>query len=106
VEKKVHFHGLHAAVLHLLGFDYKRLTYKYAGRDFRLTDVHGEVVESSPKTLDSWRQALARHLPAVTKLIPAHLRGSLSPGIEDHTGDPGLHISARASRRAGWRRIH
>jgi Protein of unknown function (DUF1501) len=40
----VHVHDLHATILHLLGFDHTRLTYRYAGRDFRLTDVHGEVV--------------------------------------------------------------
>ena len=40
---KVHFHDLHATILHLLGLDHTRLTYRYAGRDFRLTDVHGEV---------------------------------------------------------------
>jgi len=44
VENKVHLHDLHATVLNLLGLDHKRLTYRYAGRDFRLTDVHGEVV--------------------------------------------------------------
>ena len=44
VEKKVHVHDLHATILHLLGFDHERFTYRYAGRDFRLTDVHGEVV--------------------------------------------------------------
>jgi hypothetical protein len=44
VEKPVHVHDLHATMLHLLGFDHTRLTYRYAGRDFRLTDVHGEVV--------------------------------------------------------------
>ncbi|MFN7937026.1 MAG: DUF1501 domain-containing protein [Bryobacteraceae bacterium] len=44
VEKKVHFHDLHATMLHLLGMDHLRLTYRYAGRDFRLTDVHGNVV--------------------------------------------------------------
>ena len=43
-EKKVHVHDLHATILHLLGFDHTRLTYRYAGRDFRLTDVYGEVV--------------------------------------------------------------
>jgi hypothetical protein len=37
-------HDLHAAILHLLGFDHARLTYRYAGRDFRLTDAHGEIV--------------------------------------------------------------
>jgi hypothetical protein len=45
VENKVHVHDLHATVLHLLGFDHTRLTYRYAGRDFRLTDVHGRVVQ-------------------------------------------------------------
>jgi uncharacterized protein DUF1501 len=44
VEKPVHVHDLHATILHLLGFDHTKLTYRYAGRDFRLTDVHGEVV--------------------------------------------------------------
>ncbi len=45
VEDKVHVHDLHATILHLLGFDHERLTYRYAGRDFRLTDVHGVVVK-------------------------------------------------------------
>jgi len=44
VENKVHVHDLHATVLCLLGFDHTRLTYRYAGRDFRLTDVEGNVV--------------------------------------------------------------
>lgn len=44
IENKVHFHDLHATVLHLLGLDHTKLTYRHAGRDFRLTDVHGEVV--------------------------------------------------------------
>ena len=42
---KVHVHDLHATLLHLLGFDHTKLTYRFQGRDFRLTDVHGEVVE-------------------------------------------------------------
>ena len=45
VVNKVHFHDLHATILYLLGLDHKRLTYRYAGRDFRLTDVHGNVVK-------------------------------------------------------------
>ncbi len=45
VEDIVHVHDFHATLLHLLGIDHKRLTYKYQGRDFRLTDVHGKVVE-------------------------------------------------------------
>jgi uncharacterized protein (DUF1501 family) len=44
VEKKVHVHDLHATILHLLGFDHEKFTFHYAGRDFRLTDVHGNVV--------------------------------------------------------------
>jgi len=44
VEQPVHVHDLHATMLHLLGFDHEKLTYRYAGRDFRLTDVHGRVV--------------------------------------------------------------
>ena len=40
----VHVHDLQATVMHLLGFDHRRLTYRYQGCDFRLTDVHGEVV--------------------------------------------------------------
>ena len=44
VEDKVHLHDLHATMLHLLGMDHLRLTYRFGGRDFRLTDVHGEVV--------------------------------------------------------------
>jgi arylsulfatase A-like enzyme len=43
-QNKVHVHDLHATVLKLLGFDHERLTYRYAGRDFRLTDVYGRVV--------------------------------------------------------------
>jgi arylsulfatase A-like enzyme len=44
VRDKVHMHDLHATILHLLGLDHERLTYRYAGRDFRLTDVYGRVV--------------------------------------------------------------
>ncbi|MDF2376416.1 MAG: DUF1501 domain-containing protein [Verrucomicrobiales bacterium] len=45
VENKVHIHDWHATILHTLGLDHKNLTYQYTGRDFRLTDVHGEVVK-------------------------------------------------------------
>lgn len=43
-ENPVSVHDLHATMLHLLGFDHERLTFRYAGRDFRLTDVHGRVI--------------------------------------------------------------
>ena len=45
VENKTHVHDLHATILHLLGLDHERLTYRYSGRDFRLTDVHGNVAK-------------------------------------------------------------
>lgn len=44
IENRVHVHDLHATILHLLGVDHERLTYRYSGRDYRLTDVHGRVV--------------------------------------------------------------
>lgn len=44
VDEEVHLHDLHATMLHLLGFDHTRLVYRYGGRDFRLTNVHGDVV--------------------------------------------------------------
>ena len=43
-QDKVHIHDLHASILHLLGLNHERLTYRYAGRDFRLTDIEGNVV--------------------------------------------------------------
>ena len=44
VENRVHTHDVHATILHLLGLNHEKLTYKHAGRDFRLTDVSGKVV--------------------------------------------------------------
>ena len=45
VKNPVHIHDLHATMLHLLGVDHTKLTFPYQGRNFRLTDVHGKVVE-------------------------------------------------------------
>ena len=45
VDNVVHMHDFHATMLHLLGIDHERLTFKFQGRDFRLTDVHGKVIE-------------------------------------------------------------
>jgi uncharacterized protein (DUF1501 family) len=45
VEDRVEVHDLHATILHLLGLDHERLTFRHAGRDFRLTDVHGQVIK-------------------------------------------------------------
>jgi uncharacterized protein (DUF1501 family) len=44
IENKVHVHDLHATLLHQLGLDHEKLTYRYSGRDFRLTDIHGKIV--------------------------------------------------------------
>ncbi|MBN8602086.1 MAG: DUF1501 domain-containing protein, partial [Planctomycetes bacterium] len=46
VRDPIHIHDLHATMLHCLGFDHERLTYRYQGRDFRLTDVHGKIMNS------------------------------------------------------------
>ena len=44
VENRVHVHDLHATILHLMGLDHEQLTYRYSGRDYRLTDVGGTVI--------------------------------------------------------------
>ena len=44
MQDKVHVHDLHATLLHLMGIDHEQLTYRHGGRDFRLTDVSGDVV--------------------------------------------------------------
>jgi arylsulfatase A-like enzyme len=46
VRDPVHVHDLHATLLHLMGVDHKKLTYRHEGRDYRLTDVHGNVVKA------------------------------------------------------------
>jgi hypothetical protein len=46
VKDPCHAHDYHATILHLLGLDHKQVTYRYAGRDFRLTDVHGNVLNA------------------------------------------------------------
>ena len=43
IQNRMHVHDLHATILHLMGLDHQRLTFRYSGRDFRLTDVHGQV---------------------------------------------------------------
>jgi arylsulfatase A-like enzyme len=45
VKDPVHIHDLNATIMHLLGFDHERLTYRFQGRDYRLTDIHGRVVD-------------------------------------------------------------
>ena len=44
VHNRTHVHDLHATMLHLMGIDHEKLTYRHSGRDFRLTDVHGKVI--------------------------------------------------------------
>jgi len=45
VENRVHVHDLHTTILHLMGLDHEKLTYRYSGGDYRLTDVHGQVIK-------------------------------------------------------------
>jgi uncharacterized protein DUF1501 len=45
VEDKIHVHDLHATILHQMGIDHTQLTYRFQGREFRLTDVHGKIVQ-------------------------------------------------------------
>ena len=54
VEDQVHVHDLHATLLHLLGFDHTKLTYRFQGRDFRLTDVHGQRGEGTARLRRHW----------------------------------------------------
>jgi hypothetical protein len=46
IENRVHVHDLHATILHLMGIDHERLTYRHSGRDYRLTDVSGKVIQA------------------------------------------------------------
>jgi hypothetical protein len=45
-ENRMHVHDFHATILHLMGIDHEKLTYRWSGRDFRLTDVHGKVAHN------------------------------------------------------------
>ena len=59
VEKRVHVHDLHATIHHLLGLDHEKLTYRYSGRDFRLTDV-AAISRSRPSPRNRGRTARIR----------------------------------------------
>ena len=74
-EDEVHVHDFHATILHCLGFDHTRLTYRHAGRDFRLTDVHGNVVKI-PVDLKFESGQTARRAPmkCITMAITARTR--------------------------------
>ena len=58
VENKVALHDLHATILHQMGFDHKRLTYRYSSREFRLTDVHGRIINSNSRWVRECRKTL------------------------------------------------
>ena len=73
VEGKVHMHDFHATLLHLLGLNHEKLTYRYAGRDFRLTDVYGRVV----REILAWNGPHPRRPGARTSLYSS-LPGALS----------------------------
>ena len=65
-ENPVHVHDLHATILHLMGLDHTRLTYRYSGRDFRLTDVHGQGRSRCPR-LNPDREKGTRHYSTAGK---------------------------------------
>ena len=69
VENTVHVHDLHATILHLLGFDHEKLTYRYAGRDFRLTDVHGKVVQGVDRVGAARGASLCPHQRAYPRRV-------------------------------------
>src|SRR5262249_31136844 len=78
VKDKVHVHDFNATLLHLLGFDHEKLTYSFQGRPYRLTDVHGKVVQGilsrrcpSRATMDWSRKALTRGLDRSAGFQPA-----------------------------------
>ena len=60
VENKVQVYDLQATIMHLLGFDHERLTFRFQGRDYRLTDVHGHVVHDLLAVVYCTRRCLAR----------------------------------------------
>jgi hypothetical protein len=71
VEDKVHLHDLHATLLHLLGLDHTRLTFRHGGCDFRLTDVHGERVQShSPVVAADAPPEISHEMPCIPKRCP------------------------------------
>ena len=75
VDQKVHMHDLHATILHLLGLDHEKLTYRYSGRDFRLTDVYGRVVNEilavKRQAAPIWIETLFGPSPRAFRLILA-----------------------------------
>ena len=59
----MHVHDFNATLLHLMGIDHEKLTYFFQGRDFRLTDVHGEVIHPHPGVIDVRLSAIPRSFP-------------------------------------------
>ncbi len=82
-EDKVHVHDLHATLLHLLGFDHTKLTYRFQGRDFRLTDVHGEVVDEAAGVTATFRLP-ARWCPRVGERFTSFLISKFNPSFTAH----------------------
>ena len=87
VEDIVTMHDLHATILHLLGLDHERLTYRFGGRDFRLTDVHGRVVRRSSPDGDGPRASASRN---GHEFRARHIREAKTP--QDHRAC-GVHAS-------------
>ena len=70
VDNRMHVHDLHATILHLMGLDHERLTYRYSGRDFRLTDVSGQRRPRDPRLIESVERAAWSDIPASSAAAP------------------------------------
>ena len=73
VEKRVHVHDLHATILHCMGLDHEKLTYRYSGRDYRLTDVSGNVIRDTFGLIEAdFLQLLTKKVDYRSNLDRAH----------------------------------
>ena len=83
VDKPVHIHDLHATILHLMGLDHEKLTYRYSGRDFRLTDVHGAIIKDILRLSTSKGKSRNSRSPwtlsTQAKIPCRHYRGDMLP---------------------------
>jgi hypothetical protein len=104
VERPVHVHDLHATILYLMGIDHEKLTYRYSGRDFRSTDVHGTVIHD---ILKAWRPADSRGseapracaLDATGSPSRIHMVPGLFCGISDGSAESARHGLTRSRAR-------
>ena len=97
-ENPAHIHDFHATILHLLGLNHEELTYRYAGRDFRLTDVAGEVVDgvlAGPRWSSDLLSNISVRLPAASSF--ARRSGETLAGIGSGVSEKGKQFHSRTS---------